>query len=104
MFDQPDDRVTTLRISRTDGKAAEGLSHGNGAGRTVAELAVRFRVSEDKIRRWIVSGELKGTNTASTLAGKGINGLHWLPQVQVAERTAKPYRRVQAGQGFTFSR
>jgi excisionase family DNA binding protein len=39
-------------------------------GRTVRDLAAYYRVSEDKIRRWIGSGELRAINTASKLCGK----------------------------------
>ena len=39
-------------------------------GFTVAELARRLRVGEDKIRRWIKAGELVALNTATTLCSK----------------------------------
>jgi hypothetical protein len=39
-------------------------------GRTVRDLAAYYRVSEDKIRRWIASGELRAINTASALCAK----------------------------------
>jgi len=47
---------------QTDGTLATGY--------TVADLARRFRVGEDKIRRWILSGELKALNVASSLCGR----------------------------------
>ena len=39
-------------------------------GYTPAELARLLRVSPDRIRAWIHSGELKAINTASTRCGK----------------------------------
>jgi excisionase family DNA binding protein len=39
-------------------------------GRTVRDLAAYYRVSEDKIRRWIACGELRAINTAGKLCGK----------------------------------
>jgi hypothetical protein len=36
----------------------------------VREVARRYRVSEDKVRRWISGGELAAINTASVLCGK----------------------------------
>jgi hypothetical protein len=40
------------------------------AGLTVAELAKRYRVGEDKVRAWIARGELAAINTAAVLCGK----------------------------------
>ena len=40
------------------------------AGLTVADVARRYRVSPDKVRSWIVKGELAAINTASALCGK----------------------------------
>ena len=40
------------------------------AGLTVREVARRYRVGEDKVRRWIMRGELAAVNTASVLCGK----------------------------------
>jgi len=39
-------------------------------GRTVRDLSIYYRVSEDKIRRWIASGELRAINTADDPCGK----------------------------------
>jgi hypothetical protein len=39
-------------------------------GLTVREVARRYRVSEDKVRSWIIREELSAINTASTLCGK----------------------------------
>jgi excisionase family DNA binding protein len=40
------------------------------AGLTVAEVARRYRVGEDKVRAWIARGELKAINTAAVLCGR----------------------------------
>lgn len=39
-------------------------------GLTVREVARRYRVSEDKVRAWIRSGELRAINTAAVACGK----------------------------------
>jgi excisionase family DNA binding protein len=39
-------------------------------GLTVAEVAARYRVGEDKVRTWIRRGELRAVNTASRLSGR----------------------------------
>ena len=39
-------------------------------GFTVADAAKRFRVGEDKVRKWIRNGEITAVNTAATLCGK----------------------------------
>jgi excisionase family DNA binding protein len=40
------------------------------AGFTVAEIARRYRVGEDKVRAWIARGELRAINTAGSLCGR----------------------------------
>jgi hypothetical protein len=40
------------------------------AGFSVAGLARRWKVGEDKVRGWIARGELAAVNVASTLAGR----------------------------------
>jgi hypothetical protein len=40
------------------------------AGLTVADVARRYRVGEDKVRGWIGRGELFAVNTATVLCGK----------------------------------
>lgn len=40
------------------------------AGLTTREVAIRLRVSEDKIRAWLRSGELQGINTSSSVLGR----------------------------------
>jgi len=42
----------------------------SAAGLTVRDVARRYRVGEDKIRRWINSGSLKAINTAAALCGR----------------------------------
>jgi hypothetical protein len=39
-------------------------------GFTVCDVAKRYRVSPDKVRTWIRSGELFAINTAASLCGK----------------------------------
>jgi hypothetical protein len=39
-------------------------------GLTVADVARRYRVGEDKVRGWISRGELRAINTATALCGK----------------------------------
>jgi transposase len=39
-------------------------------GLTVADVARRYRVGEDKVRGWIGRGELKAINTSTSLCGK----------------------------------
>jgi hypothetical protein len=41
-----------------------------GRGYTVAEVARRYRVGQDKVRGWIRRGELAAINTATVLCGK----------------------------------
>lgn len=40
------------------------------AGLTVADVARRYRVGEDKVRAWIAKGELAAVNTATVICGK----------------------------------
>jgi hypothetical protein len=40
------------------------------SGYTVADLAQRWRIGPDKIRRWIVNHELEAINTAAALCGR----------------------------------
>jgi hypothetical protein len=39
-------------------------------GLTVVEVAKRYRVSPDKVRAWVKSGQLAAVNTTATLCGK----------------------------------
>ncbi len=41
-----------------------------GRGLTVADVAKRYRVGEDKVRAWIKSGLLKAVNTQDVACGK----------------------------------
>ncbi len=40
------------------------------AGRTVEDVARRYRVSPDKVRGWIKRGALRAINTAAALCGR----------------------------------
>jgi hypothetical protein len=42
----------------------------DAAGYTTADIARRYRVGEDKVRRWITSGELPAINTSSARCGR----------------------------------
>jgi hypothetical protein len=44
--------------------------HAPPRGFTVADIARRHRVGEDKVRRWIRLGELAAINTADVMCGK----------------------------------
>lgn len=51
--------------------AAEAACHPLGVrGLTTREVARRYRVSEDKVRRWIERRELAAINTAGSLCAK----------------------------------
>ena len=39
-------------------------------GYTTADVARRYRVSEDKVRAWIRLGELRAVNTSANLCGR----------------------------------
>ncbi len=42
----------------------------NKRGITVADIAARYRVGEDKVRGWIRRGELAAINTGTVLCGR----------------------------------
>ena len=46
------------------------MSETHPAGLTVADVARRYRVSPDKVRAWIRSGELACVNTAAVLCAR----------------------------------
>jgi hypothetical protein len=46
------------------------ITPASAGGRTVADLARRYRVSEDKIRSWIRRGELFAINTSTVLCSR----------------------------------
>jgi hypothetical protein len=46
------------------------MREGRLRGLTVADVAARYRVGEDKVRAWIRRRELKAINTATALCGK----------------------------------
>jgi hypothetical protein len=90
-------------LSRRD-TGAETLPTPPPTGLTVADVARRYRVGEDKVRAWIARGELEAVNTAAVLCGKR----RWviLPEALVAfERRrrggppakAPPRRRLAPG-------
>lgn len=39
-------------------------------GLTVTEAAIRYRVSEDRVRHWITSGQLRAINRRDTRCGR----------------------------------
>jgi excisionase family DNA binding protein len=60
-------------------------------GLTVAEVAARLRVGEDKVRAWIRRGELAAVNVAAALCGRP--QLRVLPEALAAferQRSASP--------------
>jgi excisionase family DNA binding protein len=40
------------------------------AGLTVREVARRYRICKNKVRRWIANGELRAVNTVTVLCGR----------------------------------
>lgn len=48
-------------------KRADGWVH---RGFTVRDVALRYRIGEDKVRSWIKAGELLAINTSAALCGK----------------------------------
>jgi hypothetical protein len=59
------------------------------AGLTVADVARRYRVGEDKVRSWIRKGELVAINTASVLCGK--------PRWVITPESLAAFERQRAG-------
>lgn len=55
------------------------------SGFTVADVASRLRVGEDKVRGWIRRGELAAVNTASTLCGR--------PQLRITAEALAAFER-----------
>jgi hypothetical protein len=75
MFDFTDENRPAMRerdeSDRLNGQAESGSNVICAArGLTVRDVALRYRVGEDKVRRWIKAGELAAINTAATLCGK----------------------------------
>jgi excisionase family DNA binding protein len=58
-------------------------------GLTVADVAVRYRVSPDKVRRWIDRGELAAVNTADDPCGR--------PQLRITPEAVAEFERRRAG-------
>jgi hypothetical protein len=78
-----------------DGQHARGL--------TTADVARRYRVSEDKVRSWIDRGELAAVNTATALCGRPrwVISPEALAAFEAARRggpTPKPPRRKRRTQ------
>jgi excisionase family DNA binding protein len=72
------------------------------AGYTTADIARRYRVSEDKVRRWITSGELRAINTSSTRCGRpryvvSVDALAAFEAGRSAAPPPKPKRRRRQG-------
>jgi hypothetical protein len=57
------------RALTAEGRAADRVG-GAARGLTVADVARRYRVGEEKVRAWIACGELAAVNTASALCGR----------------------------------
>jgi hypothetical protein len=71
-------------------------------GLTVADVAVRYRVSPDKVRAWIRRGELSAINTSSAVCGKPRwvippEALAIFERRRAAAPPPKPLRRRRAG-------
>jgi hypothetical protein len=58
------DRTTAVHAEPT-GRSRQAHAPSSPSSYTVAELAARWRVGEDKIRSWIRKGELTAVNLAS---------------------------------------
>lgn len=68
------------------------------SGFTTKDIARRFRVSPDKVRRWIVNGALRAVNTATVLCGKPryivtVDALADFERIRAAATPPKPTRR-----------
>jgi hypothetical protein len=61
------------------------------AGLTVADVARRYRVGEDKVHKWIYVGELTAVNTAAVLCGR--------PRWVVPAEALAEFERRRAGGG-----
>jgi transposase len=67
--------MTSARAAKAELVATRGgivagddlADHVTSAGLTVSDVARRYRVGEDKVRRWIARGELSAINTAMAL-------------------------------------
>ena len=91
---EPDDRLSILRLP----SSGEARDKAPAAGLTVADVARRYRVSEDKVRAWVARGELRAINTATALCGKPRwvitpDGLAAFEKLRAGGRPPKPSRR-----------
>jgi hypothetical protein len=76
-------------------------------GYVTADLARRYRVSEDKIRQWIRDGLLRAINTADALCGKPRyvvppEALIEFERVRSAAEPPKPQRRKRKAEAIDF--
>ncbi len=83
------------------------VPHPCAAGLTVTEVAKRYRVSPDKVRGWIKSGELPAVNTGATLCGKPryvvtADGLAAFEKRRSAAAPPKLVRRKRRGSVIDF--
>lgn len=70
MTDTPRPRAKPPQAPVTGGSPTLAPSPQPSRGLTTAEVARRYRVSEDKVRGWIVRGELRAINTNTAGYGK----------------------------------
>jgi transposase len=69
----PSARAAKTELVATKGEIVAGddlADRLTSAGLTVRDVALRYRVSEDKVRAWIARGELAAINTAMALCGR----------------------------------
>jgi hypothetical protein len=76
-------------------------------GFTTADLALRYRVSEDKIRQWIRDGLIRAINTADVLCAKPRfvvppEALADFERVRSAATPPKPPRRKRKTEAVDF--
>ncbi|HEV3438423.1 MAG TPA: helix-turn-helix domain-containing protein [Gemmata sp.] len=76
-------------------------------GFTTADLARRYRVSEDKIRQWIRDGLLRAINTADVMCAKPRyvvppEALVEFERVRAAATPPKPQRRKRRSEAIDF--
>jgi excisionase family DNA binding protein len=66
------------------------------AGLTVKDVARRFRVSRDKVRRWIRSGELRAANTADPgERPRFVVGVDAIAEFEAARNAGRPTPQPQ---------
>jgi hypothetical protein len=100
--------TSNRRLVRAPTGPVESLHDRPHTGFTVSDVARRYRVGEDKVRGWIVRGELKAVNTSFNLCGKP----RWvIPPEALVEFERKraggpppklPHKRRRRPQGIDF--